>query len=265
MGPMSDNQTYRVTCSYCLNTYLTVGHEAHIARHGFTVQGQTAGQGLLGCWHTGPCDGFEYAHLGISNQGTKFALSRIQSALDMNRRRLVELGTRPVLHYTETFTAKTAEPWARGAKHTQTFEIRDGDSKLTYSPFRKSWMDEHYNPVTKDAPEAEPRYEIILPSYEKLLAHNIKETSDRIASLEQSEKTYTYVIETWTAEQYAPVAVERKASGPVLHKQVVYQDRYRRPMCSRSLMSRGIKYYAETDEQVTCSRCKARMAAKAGQ
>jgi hypothetical protein len=70
-------------CSVCLRQHVLL--DDHPIRHGWAVQNITPGQGLLGTWHTGACQGVRFPHLGLSVEGTKWALKDAKAHLKMVR------------------------------------------------------------------------------------------------------------------------------------------------------------------------------------
>lgn len=251
-------QAYRVTCSYCLEGFLTIGSGQDIARHGFTVQGQIPGRGLVGCWHTGPCDGFEYAHLGISKRGTEVALSRIESALRMHQATRAKLQARPVLDFTVTEYTRHPATWQKIPGKSQQFDIKPGDPALEYYYATAKWTRrDTYDTVEREAPEVKAdRHSLCLPAYDKLLAERLDEVQEVIRRLEAEVKRYTKVIATWAPEKYAPVPVERKV--PLVHMRSTHGFGV---MCIRRYSVTGPTRSGTTNPaEVTCPRCKARMA-----
>ena len=86
------------TCSVCLRTMQL--HNDHPIRHGFSAIGVQHGQ--HGGYHTGPCGGTNFPHLGISVEGTQWALARAHASLDSVRAALAQLGTNPDLTWYPT-------------------------------------------------------------------------------------------------------------------------------------------------------------------
>jgi len=86
------------TCSVCLRTMQLYGD--HPIRHGFSAIGVQHGQ--HGGYHTGPCGGTNFPHLGISVEGTQWALARAHTSLDSVRAALAQLATHPDLTWYPT-------------------------------------------------------------------------------------------------------------------------------------------------------------------
>lgn len=70
-------------CSVCLRQHVLLND--HPIRHGWDVENITPGQGLLGTWHRGACQGVRFPHLGLSVEGTKWALKDAKARLKMVR------------------------------------------------------------------------------------------------------------------------------------------------------------------------------------
>lgn len=81
------------TCSVCLRP-MQLRNDRPI-RHGFSAVGVHHGQ--HGGFHTGPCGGTGFPHLGISTEGTQWALDLARTRLDRVRADLAHLATNPDL------------------------------------------------------------------------------------------------------------------------------------------------------------------------
>jgi hypothetical protein len=86
------------TCSVCLRTMQLHGDRP--IRHGFSAVGVRHGQ--QGGYHTGPCAGTQFPHLGISTEGTVWALDRERSLLARTKAAIAELATHPDLTWYPT-------------------------------------------------------------------------------------------------------------------------------------------------------------------
>lgn len=80
-------------CSVCLRSIQL--HGDHPIRHGFSAVGVRHGQS--GGHHTGPCHGTGFPHLGISPEGTRWALDHAQEQLARTEERLHDLAGNPDL------------------------------------------------------------------------------------------------------------------------------------------------------------------------
>jgi hypothetical protein len=81
------------TCSVCLRSIQLHGEKP--IRHGFSAVGVRHGQS--GGYHTGPCPGTRFPHLGISSEGTQWALDSAREQLTRTEDRLSELAANPDL------------------------------------------------------------------------------------------------------------------------------------------------------------------------
>lgn len=79
------------TCSVCLRMMQLRGDRP--IRHGFSAVGVRHGQ--HSGYHTGPCAGTRFPHLGLSDEGTVWALDRERSFLQQTKESLVHLATNP--------------------------------------------------------------------------------------------------------------------------------------------------------------------------
>ena len=79
------------TCSVCLRMMQLHGDRP--IRHGFSAVGVRHGQ--HSGYHTGPCAGTRFPHLGISNEGTVWALDRERGFLQQTKEALAHLATNP--------------------------------------------------------------------------------------------------------------------------------------------------------------------------
>lgn len=89
------------TCAYCLRpaTRLAAGSTCPI-RHGWTANGNGGGaNGQLGTWHSGPCKGVSYPHLGLSTDGLVAAIADCDAWIARAEAQRAELDARPALTY----------------------------------------------------------------------------------------------------------------------------------------------------------------------
>ncbi len=180
-------------CAVCLNQYqaIVVRGEDKLARHGFSVVGAGRGHGHLGAWHTGPCMGTQFPHLGISTAGTEAALARCREALADTTAALTEHAARPALIWTYTpskwvtdAARRAGRPVPAAVDHT----VKPGDVR--------QYGDEQGH-----------------PGYDDLWARRAGQLTSQAGELRLSIATYARVIGTWTAAQYAPVVT---AAGAIL-------------------------------------------------
>lgn len=224
----------QATCAVCLGEFLMVGKK--LARHGFNVVTQGLGHGHVGAWHTGPCSGPRFPIFEVSPKGTEWALERMKQSLATEQQALIVFQGRPRLHWQEP------------------------------QPRKDAWTKREFRLVDVE-PGAPADYRIGRQSYDDMLASRIRETEGRIQSLEMSIKHYTQVIADWKPGQTKEVADASR--GPAKHWPTmraafqVGRAPVRVPLCKpRPQFSGHYPTYAETEAEVTCTRCKGRLAAK---
>lgn len=88
---MTTTDKLQGTCSVCLRKMQLRGDRP--IRHGFRAVGVRHGQ--TGGWHTGPCRGVDFPHLGISDEGTRWALRFATEKLLGVNDELARLATHP--------------------------------------------------------------------------------------------------------------------------------------------------------------------------
>lgn len=225
----------RATCAVCLGSFLVVGRK--LARHGFHIVTQGLGQGHVGAWHTGPCAGPRFPIFEVSSKGTEWALVQMKQALTLNQGTLAHLQGRPTISWEEP------------------------------QPRKDVWTKRTFKTVSVE-PGTPADYKIGRPSYDDLLASRVREVEGRIKSLEMSIEQYTKVIADWKLGQTKEVPDENR--GPAKHwptmRKAIQEGRpaVKVPFCKPHLYGRvTMPVYAETEDQVTCQRCLARLASKA--
>lgn len=217
----SDASSVKATCAVCLRSHLMVGEK--IARHGFHIVTKGFGQGHLGAWHTGPCQGPTFPDLGESTNGTVWALATIRLTIAGVRAAMEVHESKPLLWW-EHVTGFGA------AKKTERIEV---------------------------APGSAADYRIGRPSYDDLWKSRKRAMEADLRGLLSDEKRYAGVIETWTPEQYARVAVAPTA--PVRHVQALWRNRSSMvsPKCRMYAMQppTGSALFADAEHPATCQRC----------
>jgi hypothetical protein len=201
-------------------------------RHGFSAVGVRHGQ--HSGYHTGPCDGTRFPHLGISDEGTRWALDKARGRLAIVEARLAELATYPDL---------TWYPTLRGS-----YKVRGG-------------LPDTSKPVTLRHGEKETFTTDGRPSYAWEHKKRVAEQTNIKDALESAIAEYERVIATWSPEKYpvtgaagkvetVHVATPRKNSRG--QEWIGILCRYTRPGLASSKL-------AKTDDpsKVTCKRCRA--------
>jgi hypothetical protein len=153
------------TCSVCLRVIQLRGDRP--IRHGFSAVGVRHGQS--GGYHTGPCAGTQFPHLGISSEGTQWALDRERKHLDRLREKLAHLATNPDL----TWYPKKYDVKGGRADLSRPFVVQYGavepiayrsDSPPSYARLHKAevaQLEGHVNMAERAIAE----YERVLASY----------------------------------------------------------------------------------------------------
>ena len=108
------------TCSVCLRRMQLKGERP--IRHGFNAIGVR--HGAHTGFHTGPCPGIEYPHLGLSDAGTRWARGREEERRKITQRRLDELAGKPPL----TWYPQKREGRVRVPDLKNGIEVRPGDN-----------------------------------------------------------------------------------------------------------------------------------------
>ena len=196
-------------------------------RHGFSAVGVRHGQ--HGGYHTGPCAGTQFPHLGISDEGTKWALERERRFLERTREQLAELDTNP------DFT------W-----YPTNYKVRGRPPDLS-------------RPVVLKYGE-EPPYGIGAPSYAWMHKQKKTELENRQDIAERAIAEYERVIASWSPDKY-PVS---GAAGKVetVHMATPRKnsrgDEWTGILCRFTKSGFASSKLPKTDDpsKVTCKRCR---------
>jgi hypothetical protein len=223
-------------CSVCLRVIQLRGQSP--IRHGFSAIGVR--HGAHSGYHTGPCRGQGFPHLGISDEGTRWALEDVRNKLAGVRAALDKLAARPNLTWYPT-------------KYN--------------SNVRKSLPD-FSNPVTikpgdeRDYAAGYSRGEAT-PSYEEYHRRKVGEQETIKHELERAIDTYEKVVATYSPEKY-------KAIGAPAKVETVHMEMLRgRPggtgrlaqfmgISCRHVRPWDVPKYKKTNDTrlVTCKACK---------
>ena len=168
------------TCSVCLRMMQL--RDDRPIRHGFSAVGVRHGQS--GGYHTGPCAGTQFPHLGISTEGTKWALDREQRFLERTNAAIANLATNPDITW-----------------YPKKYDVRGGRPDLS-KPVVVKYGAEAPIAYTSSAP---PSY-ASLHRVEKVKLDNQQHVAERAIA------EYERVIATWSPEKYlttgAPAKIE---------------------------------------------------------
>jgi len=211
------------TCSVCLRTMQL--HDDRPIRHGFSAVGVKHGQ--HSGYHTGPCDGTRFDHLGISDEGTRWALDRARQRLDSVNTELVRLAGHPDLTWYRT--ERRGRP-----DLSQPVTLRYGEDAGFSTDGRPSYKWEHQQRV--DAQE------------------RIK------TELERAIAAYEKVIATWAPEKYPTTGAAKKVE--TVHMATPRKnsrgETWTGILCRFSRPGFASDKIAKTDDpgKVTCKRCR---------
>jgi hypothetical protein len=212
------------TCSVCLRVIQLRG--AHPIRHGFSAIGVQ--HGAHSGYHTGPCAGTRFPHLGISTEGTTWALDDARDRLDATNKSLRDLDANPDLTW--------APRDRRGLPDfTKSVTLRHGADVPYANDGRPSYAHEHKKRVAElDAIKRE--LERAIAAYEKVLA-------------------------TWTPEKYATKGAAAKVETVHLARERKH-PRYAAPWTSVACRLTRPGYASDklkkttNPAEVTCKACK---------
>lgn len=215
------------TCSVCLRTMQL--HSDHPIRHGFSAIGVRHGE--HSGYHTGPCQGTRFPHLGISTEGTQWALDNARERLVNVEAELTRLAGHPDLTwYPNTYVRgrPVKDPTRPVALRYGAAEGFAGDGRPTYA-----W--EHKRRVTEQ--------------------DHIKE------ELERAIDAYEKVIATWAPEKYPTTGAAKKVETVHMERPI---KSARTGETVIGTLCRGVgrgraAFVAKTPDpsKVTCKRCRA--------
>ncbi len=222
---MSDASKLQGTCSVCLREIQL--RDGRPIRHGFSAVGVRHGQS--GGYHTGPCAGTQFPHLGISSEGTAWALDRERRFLEGTHKRLADLAANPDITW---FPKK--------------YDIRGGRADLS-------------KPVVVKHGD-ERSYSTGQPSYDQLHRARKAELEQHVNQAERAIAEYERVLGSWSPEKYP-------TTGAAVKVETVHMERPIKNLrgettigtLCRSARRGRVAFLAKTDDpaKVTCKRCRA--------
>jgi hypothetical protein len=198
-------------------------------RHGFSAIGVRHGQ--HSGYHTGPCSGTRFPHLGISTEGTQWALGNAREKLTSVNDELAHLATNPDL------------TWYRRVDYNK---VRGGRLDLSH-------------PVTLRYGEDEPWSTDGRPTYAN--EHRRQVTAQTLIKdeLERAIAAYAKVLATWAPEKYPVTGAPKKVETVHMERPITNRrgETVIGTLC-RS-MRRGRAHVTTTSDpaKVTCKRCRA--------
>lgn len=167
------------TCSVCLRMMQL--HNDLPIRHGFSAVGVRHGQ--HSGYHTGPCEGTRFPHLGISTVGTQWALDDAQKRLARVEAELQRLAGHPDLTWYPTLSGSYNKVRGGLRDTSRPVTLRHGDEGYV-SDGRPTYSWEHKKRVTEQ--------------------ENIKN------ALERAIAEYEKVLATWSPDKYPTKGAAKK-------------------------------------------------------
>lgn len=153
------------TCSVCLRVIQLRGD--HPIRHGFSAVGVRHGQ--HSGWHTGPCEGTRFSHLGISSEGTSWALGRARGRLVEIDRQIDDLATNPDLIWYPKISGSYNKVRGGLPDFSRPVTLRHGQDVPYAGDGRPTYASEHRRRVA-DFTNVKNELERTIDAYEKVLA-----------------------------------------------------------------------------------------------
>ena len=226
---MSDDKQ-KGTCSVCLREIQLRGD--HPIRHGFAAIGVR--HGAHSGYHTGPCQGTRFPHLGISVAGTEWALRDAREKLGGVTDRLAELAGNPDLIW---------YPRIRGSYN----KVRGGLPDISKPVTLKYGQDEY-------AGDGRPTY---ASEHRRRVAEmtNIKDELDRAIA------AYEKVIATWSPEKYPTKGAAAKVATVHMEmprKHPRYSEPWKGVTCRFTRPGYASDKLPKTTDpaKVTCKACR---------
>lgn len=212
------------TCSVCLREMQLRGDRP--IRHGFSAVGVRHGQS--GGYHTGPCAGTQYLHLGISTDGTVWALDRERLVLERINAGIADLATNPDITW-----------------YPKKYDRRGGRPDLS-KPIVVKYGDER-------------SYETGQPSYDQLHRSRYAELANHQDMATQAMAAYEKVLATWSPEKYPTTAAASKVETVHMERPVktLRGETVIGTLCRSARRGRSA-FLAKTSDpaEVTCKRCR---------
>lgn len=217
------------TCSVCLRPMQL--HGGRPIRHGFSAVGVRHGQ--HGGWHTGPCGGSNFPHLGISTEGTVWALGIAQKRLDATNEALRRFEGNPDLIY-----------------YPRVYGRAKGGTLDTSRPTTLRYGDEpNYMPATSH------------PGYDYVHKQRVAEEEARKVEFERSIAAYEKVLATWSPQKYPTTGAAVKAE--TVHMEMPRKNtrygEWKGIACRSTRPGYASDKLQKTNDpsKVTCKRCRA--------
>lgn len=219
------------TCSVCLRLMQLRGDRP--IRHGFSAIGVHHGQS--GGYHTGPCFGTSFPHLGISKEGTEWAIKDARDRLERVDAELARLAGNPDL---------TWYPRQPGSYN----KVRGGLPDMS-------------RPVTLRHGENVAFANDGRPTYAGEQRRLVAVQSNLKNELERAIAAYEKVLATWSPEKYPVTGAPKKVE--TIHMEMPRKHtRYGAwtgVLCRFTKPGYASDKLPKTDDpgKVTCKRCRA--------
>jgi hypothetical protein len=229
------------TCSVCLRTMQLRGD--HPIRHGFSAVGVRHGQ--HSGWHTGPCPGVNFPHLGISSEGTSWALGQARKKLGDVQAAITELETFPDLTWypSKGYGARSLPDLSRPIV-------------LKHDEEDRAWAS--LTQVEKD--QALERSRMGAPTYTSLHSNKLHALHSQETELERTIAEYERVFATWSPEKYSATGTPSKVEMRHMEKACKASfGEWTGVLCRRTRRGYASEKLPKTKEpgEVTCKRCRA--------
>ena len=152
-------------CSVCLRSMQLHGDRP--IRHGFSAVGVRHGQS--GGHHTGPCPGTRFPHLGVSPEGTQWALDGAREQLTRVEDRLRELANNPDLTWYPRLRGSYNKVPGGLPDTARPVTLRHGEDAYA-TDGRPTYANEHRRKVVEQT-NIKDSLEAAVAEYERVLAH----------------------------------------------------------------------------------------------
>lgn len=198
----------------------------HPIRHGFSAVGVRHGQ--HSGYHTGPCSGTRFPHLGISTEGTRWALNNAQERLSSIEEKLRSLEAKPDLIWHRPKYGKRLQDLPQPVTLRYGEDVRyAGDGRPTYA-----W--EHQRQVAE--------------------LTNIKE------ELNRALQAYEEVLATWSPERYPVTGAVKKTETTHMEmpRKNSREEEWLGILCrfTRKGVASDKLLKTKDPAEVTCKRCR---------
>jgi len=211
------------TCSVCLQEQQLKSDKP--IRHGFHAR--NVKHGSHGGWHTGACPGTGFPHLGISVEGTVWALGDARRKIDAVDEELARLATKPDLTWHPTIKGK---------------------------PDLKNAVTLQYGHDVKYAADGRP-------SYNWEWERRVQAQKHRKQDLEEMIKRYEDVIANWQPQAATTAAEKKETVHSLLKRTDPRAGAFDGILCRRTRPGFANAKLLKTDDitKVTCKSCLSKL------